>query len=237
VDMVQAEAFLAVAEELHFGRAAERLRVSQPRVSRLIAMLERQVGAKLFDRTSRRVALTPLGEQFRDELGAAYAQLQAALDHARRAAREAAGQLRIGFTNTTEGPALSRLVAVFEARHPGCQVTLQEVPVTEAYAALRADEIDVLIHWLVIDEPDLPPARPSTAKTGWSLSPSATRSPVKRRSPWRISPGSRSPGRPRPSRPCCGRRSCRRTRPPASQSRPPTTPAAAARSGSWWPAG
>jgi len=153
--MAQAEAFLAVAEELHFGRAAERLHVSQPRVSRLIVMLERQVGAKLFDRTSRRVTLTPLGEQFRDELGAAYAQLQAALDHARRAAREAAGQLRIGFANTTEGPALSRLVAVFEARHPGCQVTLQEAPVTEAYAALRADEIDVLIHWLVVDEPDL----------------------------------------------------------------------------------
>ena len=155
MDMAQAEAFLAVAEELHFGRAAERLHVSQPRVSRLIVMLERQVGAKLFDRTSRRVTLTPLGEQFRDELGAAYTQLQAALDHARRAAREAAGQLRIGFTNTTEGPALSRLAAVFEARHPGCQVTLLEVQVIDAYDALRAGEIDVLIHWLIVDEPDL----------------------------------------------------------------------------------
>jgi DNA-binding transcriptional LysR family regulator len=157
VDMAQAEAFLAVAEELHFGRAAERLHVSQPRVSRLIAALERQVGGALFERTSRRVTLTPLGEQFYGELGAAYAQLQAALDHARRAAREAAGQLRIGFTNTTEGPALSRLVAVFEAGHPGCQVTLQEVPVSEVYATLRTGEIDVLIHWLVVDEPDLTP--------------------------------------------------------------------------------
>jgi DNA-binding transcriptional LysR family regulator len=155
MDMAQAEAFLAVAEELHFGRAADRLHVSQPRVSRLIAALERQVGGPLFERTSRRVTLTPLGEQFHAELGAAYAQLQAALDHARRAAREAAGQLRIGFTNTTEGPPLSRLVAVFEARHPGCQVTLQEVAVTEAHAVLRAGEIDVLIHWLVGDEPDL----------------------------------------------------------------------------------
>lgn len=155
VDMAHAEAFLAVAEELHFGRAADRLRVSQPRVSRLIAALERQVGGALFERTSRRVTLTPLGEQFRSELGAAYAQLQAALDHARRAAREATGQLRIGFTNTTEGPALSHLVAVFEARHPGSQVTLQEVSVSEAYAALRTGEIDVLIHWLVVNEPDL----------------------------------------------------------------------------------
>jgi DNA-binding transcriptional LysR family regulator len=155
VDMAQAEAFLAVAEELHFGRAADRLHVSQPRVSRLIAALERQVGGALFERTSRRVALTPIGDQFRGELGAAYAQMQAALDHARRAAREAAGQLRVGFTNTTEGPALSRLVTVFEARHPGSQVMVQEVPVTEAYAALRTGEIDVLIHWLVVEEPDL----------------------------------------------------------------------------------
>jgi len=155
--MAQAEAFLAVAEELHFGRAADRLHVSQPRVSRLIAALERQVGGALFERTSRRVNLTPLGEQFRGELSAAYAQLQAALDHAKRAAREAAGQLRIGFTDTTEGPALSRLVAVFEARHPGSQVVLLEVPVTDVYAALRAGEIDVLIHWLVVSEPDLTP--------------------------------------------------------------------------------
>lgn len=155
MDMAQAEAFLAVAEELHFGRAADRLHVSQPRVSRLIAAVERQVGGVLFERTSRRVVLTPLGEQFRGELGAAYAQMQAAVDHARRAAREPAGQLRIGFTNTTEGPALSRLVAVFEARHPGCQVMLHEVPVAGPYPALRADEIDVLIHWLVVDEPDL----------------------------------------------------------------------------------
>src|SRR5215470_12777864 len=128
--MAQAEAFLAVAEELHFGGA-------------------------LFERTSRTVNLTPVGEQFRGELSAAYAQLQAALDHAKRAAREAAGQLRIGFTNTTEGPALSRLVAVFEARHPGSQATLLEVPVTDVYAALRAGEIDVLVHWLVVSEPDL----------------------------------------------------------------------------------
>ena len=153
--MAQAEALLAVAEELHFGRAADRLHVSQPRVSRLVAALERQVGGVLFERTSRRVTLTPLGAQFRGELGAAYAQLQAALDHARRAAREAAGQLRIGFTITTEGPALSRLVAVFEARHPGCQVMLYEAPVAAPYPALRAGEIDVLIHWLVVDEPDL----------------------------------------------------------------------------------
>ena len=98
MDMAQAEAFLSVAGELHFGRAAHQLRVSQPRVSRLIATLERQVGGKLFERTSRRVTLTPLGRQFLAELEPGYAQMQAAFGRARRAARETAGTLRIGCT-------------------------------------------------------------------------------------------------------------------------------------------
>jgi DNA-binding transcriptional LysR family regulator len=155
VDIAQAEAFLTLAEELHFGRASQRLHVSQPRVSRLIAGLERQVGAPLFERTSRRVLLTPLGEQFRDELGVAYTHMQAALEHAHAAAREAAGTLRIGFTNTTGGPPLSRLVAAFETRYPDCQVCLREVAVADPYTALRAGEIDVLVNWLVLEEPDL----------------------------------------------------------------------------------
>ena len=108
VDMAQAEAFLAVAEELHFGHAAGKLRVSQPRISRLVAALEREVGGKLFERTSRRVALTPLGEQFHALLLPGYAQMQTALARARHAAREAAGLLRIGCLVTLAGPALTR---------------------------------------------------------------------------------------------------------------------------------
>jgi DNA-binding transcriptional LysR family regulator len=68
MDMQQVEAFLAVADELHFGRAAEQLVLSRPRVSRLIASLEREVGGTLFDRTSRRVRLTPLGARFLGQL-------------------------------------------------------------------------------------------------------------------------------------------------------------------------
>ena len=151
--MAQVQAFLALAEELHFGRAAQRLRVSQPRVSRLIAAVERQVGAPLFERTSRRVALTPLGAQFRDELGSAYAQMQAALDHARRAAREAAGQIRVGCTMTVGGPALSRLAEQFCVRNPGCELTLHEVPWWDPYTALRRGEVDVLVNWLAVAEP------------------------------------------------------------------------------------
>ena len=65
--------FLTLAEELHFGRTAERLRMPQPRVSRLIASMERRAGGALFERTSRRVRLTPLGAQLRCELELVYA--------------------------------------------------------------------------------------------------------------------------------------------------------------------
>ena len=98
VDTAEIEVFLTLAEELHFGRTAERLRMPQPRVSRLVSALERRVGGALFERTSRRVRLTPLGEQLRDQLQPAYKDLTAALDGARATARDTAGVLRIGFS-------------------------------------------------------------------------------------------------------------------------------------------
>ena len=155
VDMAQAEAFLAVAEELHFGHAAGKLRVSQPRISRLVAALEREVGGKLFERTSRRVALTPLGEQFHALLLPGYAQMQTALARARHAAREAAGLLRIGCLVTLAGPALTRLIDEFSVRCPECQVSLHVVETRNPYAPLRRADIDVLVSYLVVDQPDL----------------------------------------------------------------------------------
>ncbi len=155
MDVQQVEAFLAVADELHFGRAAGRLVQSRPRVSKLIASLEREVGGALFDRTSRRVRLTPLGTRFRDQLRPGYAQMQAALADARAAATQASGILRVGFTVTTGGEALTRLVTAFGSVHPGCQVILKEVGIGDLYGPLRRDEIDVLVNWLAVDEPDL----------------------------------------------------------------------------------
>jgi DNA-binding transcriptional LysR family regulator len=92
--MARMEAFLALAEELHFGRAAERLHVSQSRVSRLIATLERQARGRLFERTSRQVTLTPLGQQFHAQLRPAYEQMRAALGHSRRSAQQITGGWR-----------------------------------------------------------------------------------------------------------------------------------------------
>lgn len=155
MDFAHVEAFLVLCDELHFGRTAQRLHVSQPRVSRHIASLEREIGAPLFERTSRRVTLTPLGERLRDQLGPAHEQLNAAVAAARAEALSPAGLLRLGFTATTAGPALDRLVTAFEHEQPKCTLSLREVALSDSYTPLRSGEIDVLVCWLVLDEPGL----------------------------------------------------------------------------------
>ncbi len=155
MDLIQVQAFLVLADELHFGRAAERVGLSQPRVSRLISALEREAGGALFDRTTRRVRLTPLGTRLRDGWRPAYGQLLASLDDARTAARQPEGTLRVGFTLTTGGTALTRLVRAFTAAYPGCDIQLREIEVRDLYGALRRDDIDVLVSWLAVGEPDL----------------------------------------------------------------------------------
>lgn len=155
LDLAHIEAFLILCEESHFGRTAERLYVSQPRISRLVADLESDIGGVLFERTSRHVMLTPLGGQLRDRLVPVYEQLMAALAEARTAARSPAGLLRLGFAATTAGPALDRLVTAFERAHPDCAVSLREVALADSYGPLQSGEIDVLACWLVLDDPGL----------------------------------------------------------------------------------
>lgn len=155
MDLVRVQAFLVVADELHFGRAAGRLGLSQPRVSRLVSALEREVGGALFERSTRRVRLTPLGARLRDGWRPAYGQLLATLDDVRTAARKPEGKLRIGFTLTTGGPALTRLVRAFTAAYPGCEVQLREISQPDLYEPLRRDDIDILVGWLAVDEDDL----------------------------------------------------------------------------------
>lgn len=155
MEFAHVEAFLALCDELHFGRTAKRLHVSQPRVSRLIAALESEIGAPLFERTSRRVTLTPLGAQLHNQLRPAHQQVVAATTAARTAARSPAGQVRLGFTATTAGDALDRLVVAFERERPDCTLALREVALVDSYTPLRTGEIDVLVCWLVLDEPGL----------------------------------------------------------------------------------
>lgn len=151
----EVEAFLTLAEELHFTRTAERLRLSQPRVSRLISSLERKVGGSLFTRTSRQVTLTPLGERLRDRVAPAWSEMEAAFRDARDDARNTEGTLRLGWTVTASGPAVHRLARTFSDDVPRCELAIYDVPGTDAYGPLRRGEIDVLAYWLAGDEPDL----------------------------------------------------------------------------------
>lgn len=155
MNLVAIQVFLTLASELHFGRTAEQLALSQPRVSRIIRALEDEVGGALFERTSRRVRLTPLGVRLRDALSTPYTDLQTAFRDARDTARGVNGVLRVGALSTTTGPALTGLIDAFEKRHRKCRLVLSEVDVLDPYRALRANEIDVLVSWLAVDEKDL----------------------------------------------------------------------------------
>ena len=155
MNLAEIEVFLALAKELHFGRTADLLNLSQPQISRMIRSLEAQVGAALFERTSRRVSLTPLGSQLRDSVGPPYAQLRDGFNGARSAARETKGSLRMGVTVTTTSVTVMNLIKSFQARSPQCDVVTREVAFFNPYHSLRNGKIDLLLCWSLVDGQDL----------------------------------------------------------------------------------
>ncbi|MEV0239985.1 LysR family transcriptional regulator [Streptomyces sp. NPDC050674] len=146
------EIFLTLAEELHFGRTAERLRVSQARVSQVIRRQERRLGVALFDRTSRRVALTPVGRRLREDLQQAVDLLQAGLARARAAGTSQT--LRLGVFGHA-GHELRPLVDAFRTRCPGSDIQFGEINGSDPFTGLRTGEHDVHVVWLPVAEPDL----------------------------------------------------------------------------------
>ncbi|MEV6768789.1 LysR family transcriptional regulator [Nocardia sp. NPDC051030] len=155
LDLRDIEIFLMLSAELHFGRTAERLHLSQARVSQVIGKLERRIGGKLFERTSRTVTLTPIGLRLRDDLQANYRDLRASLGRAARAARYGeAGILRLGITSSNLDD-IRPLLNTFQSRHPDCTVHVEHVHFGNPFGALRGDDIDALVSWLPIEEPDL----------------------------------------------------------------------------------
>ncbi|WP_375460686.1 LysR family transcriptional regulator [uncultured Enterovirga sp.] len=155
MDEVRLRSMLFLAEELHFGRAAERLGIAQPHLSRRIQELEREIGTPLFLRTHRRVELTPAGAFFagraRDVLGA----LKAAVQQARDIGVGTAGVLRVGFIHSSTYGILPALLAGFRSLRPGISVQLREMTILAQVGALRAGEIDVGILRLLPDVQDL----------------------------------------------------------------------------------
>jgi DNA-binding transcriptional LysR family regulator len=156
IELRHLRTFLVVAEELHFGRAADRLRVSQSRVSQLIRTLETIVGERLFDRSSRRVALTPAGEQLRSRVQPAIAELQRAVDDIRVGSEDIAGELRLGILlGTSGGPHLIDVIGLFERRHPACSVVLRDLDWADALGPVRRGEVDMTAIRFPIRQPDL----------------------------------------------------------------------------------
>ncbi|RLV57564.1 LysR family transcriptional regulator [Aeromicrobium phragmitis] len=154
VHVQQIECLLTLAEELHFGRTAERLGYSQSRASQLISSLEQRIGARLVQRTSRRVSLTRLGEQFVREVRPAYQHLASTFVHAReRAMWGALEELRIGFTGMVYEE-ITRTFRVLDERH-GVTVHTRDLPLGSPFDALFAGDVDAAIIELPVHEPGL----------------------------------------------------------------------------------
>ncbi|WP_055696586.1 MULTISPECIES: LysR family transcriptional regulator [Streptomyces] len=149
------ECFLILAEEVHFGRTAERMRLSRARVSQLVQRLERRVGAPLFVRTSRRVALTALGRQLRADLEPHHRAIEAALERAVSTARGIEAVLHVGFGNPLTGEIVMKATEALRVSHPGLAVEVCEVPLGDPYGQLRKGEFDVQLTEFPVREADL----------------------------------------------------------------------------------
>ncbi|MGW0809947.1 LysR family transcriptional regulator [Nonomuraea sp. NPDC002799] len=148
------EIFLTLAEELHFGRTAERLRVTPARITQAIKKQERQIGASLFERSNRMVRLTPLGRQLRDDLWPVYTGLRDGMHRAKLAAQGVTAVLRVGMLPINVQD-LRPYWDTFRARHPQWKLQIQHASFVDPFVGLRRGALDALVCWLPVEEPDL----------------------------------------------------------------------------------
>ena len=135
--------FVAVAEERHFGRAAEKLHMSQPPLSQQIQLLEKELGTQLLTRTTRRVELTEAGQILYAGAKRALDQLDQAILHAQRVQQGEAGLLRVGFVSTAAFQLLSDVLRAFRQRYPQATLELFHLTSAQQAAAFEARTIDV----------------------------------------------------------------------------------------------
>lgn len=157
--------FIAVAEELHFGRAAQRLNISQPPLSQQIQLLEQEIGARLLARTNRSVKLTAAGQQFLQDARLVLQQVDQAADKAARLHRGDEGEIRIGFTSSAPFiTAVSDALFTFRQRFPAVHIQMQEINTRQQLAPLADGRLDLgvmrntllpdtLDHQLLLREP------------------------------------------------------------------------------------
>ncbi|TCC44204.1 LysR family transcriptional regulator [Kribbella capetownensis] len=146
VELREIRVFLALAEELHFGRAGERLQLSPSRISQILRDLERKTGNQLVHRTSRRVELTAYGERFRREAGDAYQNLADTL--LRLSSDNDTQSLRLGLFSDPGVSQIPQIVRAFERRFPARYVEAVEVPIDEPFGPLHRGELDAIASWL-----------------------------------------------------------------------------------------
>ncbi|HGM5489260.1 TPA: LysR family transcriptional regulator [Serratia fonticola] len=176
--------FVAVAEELHFGRAAERLRISQPPLSQQIQALEEMVGARLLARNNRNVGLTQAGEMFLKEAYQVLAQVNRAAEKAARLERGELGELTIGFTSSAPFiSVVSRSLRAYRQLSPDVHIKMREVNTKQQLEPLLNGDLDLgvmrntrlpdaLEHQLLLREPLLavvPNGHPLTLKAPGTL--------------------------------------------------------------------
>lgn len=143
VTLRQFRQFLAVAETMGFGKAAERLNMAQPPLTAAIRKLEEEIGCRLFERTNRIVSLTAAGSVLKDEAQRAIAQAERAVLLARRAGAGESGSLRIGFVASAARRLIPELVAAFRQSRPSVELKLEEATTARQVAALLNDHLDV----------------------------------------------------------------------------------------------
>ncbi len=155
MDLRQLRYFVAVAEELHFSRAAAHLNLAQSALSSQVRALEREVGGPLLERATRRVALTPAGEALLRDGREVLAAADGAFERARSLARGDAGTLVIGSMGPAGGGLLAPLLARFAARRPGVRVEVRALDFSDMVDAVRERHVDLAFVYLPLQEPEL----------------------------------------------------------------------------------
>ena len=137
--------FVAVAEELHFGRAAERLDMAQPPLSRQIAMLEQALDVKLFDRSRAQIRLTPAGEVLLDRSRQILDQLDSTFQEVTRIGKGSAGRLRVAFVGSASHGELPTIIKSYRSHYPDVDLALSAMNNAELERALVQREIDIAV--------------------------------------------------------------------------------------------
>lgn len=151
----QLKYFIAVAEELHFGRAANRVGIAQPALSQQIQQLERDLGGKLFVRTKRTVFLTDAGKLFLNQARLMITQADYALDITRQAFSGVFGELIIGFVESASWDILPHVIQIYRRKYPDVKIALQHLHTINQIEALQSGNIHIGISGFPANNPNL----------------------------------------------------------------------------------